>query len=326
MDLKYDEIMKILMIGHTGAGKTSFMAGMYKNLGEKTVGYGIHAVKKEQCAQLKRLAENLEKGIYPAGTDIQSNYQFEFKVGNQVIMPFEWIDYRGGTLQSTNKNDPELTKLVKQIDSCDALIVFLDGTKLVENTWEAQVEYDVVLSCIYKALHHKRTSWLPISFVITKYDTITPDAKLIGLESFTNFFSQCKGNKDVHAMLSYSVVNNKECSSTLYPLLFSIFGGTPNYIKKVEEAEKKYWQEYQDTKPTSFLGKLFSKAEEIVESAVHNVTDYNVFWVTTNDRARGAEASWYENFQLLKILEKESLNMGKKLETLKFNNTIKIYE
>lgn len=38
--------MNILMVGHSGAGKTSFMAGMYKNLGDAQEGYGIRIIHK----------------------------------------------------------------------------------------------------------------------------------------------------------------------------------------------------------------------------------------------------------------------------------------
>ena len=216
--------MKILMIGHTGAGKTSFMAGMYRNLGNKTTGYGIYAINESQRNQLERTSKNLESGIYPAGTDIQSTYQFEFRVNNKVLMPFEWVDYRGGALYSTNNKEAELQILMSQINNCDALIVFLDGTKLTRNSWDNQTEYDVILSCIHQALRQKRTFWFPVSFVVTKFDTLSEDDKLIGLKYFESFFSQCNNSADVHAMLSKSIVNAHQFSSTLYPLLFSIYG------------------------------------------------------------------------------------------------------
>ena len=40
--------MNILMVGHSRSGKTSFMAGMYRYLGESTEGYGISAKKENQ--------------------------------------------------------------------------------------------------------------------------------------------------------------------------------------------------------------------------------------------------------------------------------------
>lgn len=64
--------MNILMVGHSRSGKTSFMAGMYRYLGESTEGYGISAKKENQKEQLTKMALDLSKGRYPDGTNIQN--------------------------------------------------------------------------------------------------------------------------------------------------------------------------------------------------------------------------------------------------------------
>lgn len=68
--------MNILMVGHSGAGKTSFMAGMYKYLGEDQNGYGICAKRSTQKQQLLRMSDGIERGYYPSGTDVQQCYEF----------------------------------------------------------------------------------------------------------------------------------------------------------------------------------------------------------------------------------------------------------
>ena len=52
------------MVGHSRSGKTSFMAGMYRYLGESTEGYGISAKKENQKEQLTKMALDLSKGRY----------------------------------------------------------------------------------------------------------------------------------------------------------------------------------------------------------------------------------------------------------------------
>ena len=49
------------MVGHSGAGKTSFMAGMYKYLGDDQEGYGIRAKNSNQKKSLERMAQRLSK-------------------------------------------------------------------------------------------------------------------------------------------------------------------------------------------------------------------------------------------------------------------------
>ena len=316
--------MKILMIGHSGAGKTSFMAGMYKYLGEKKTGYGIQCVDEKQKKQLNRLVERLNQGIYPAGTDIQSIYQFNFTMRGKFIMPFDWVDYRGGALSASSENDPELNNLVKQINACDALIIFLDGAKLTKYTLETECEYNIISSCVEKALDKSRKTWLPVSFVITKDDTISPNAKLVGLEYFSTFLEIASNSKIVHAMVCKSAVTKDKCTSTLLPLLFSIYGGTPGYIEKCKLEEKVRWNNYQEKKPTSLLGKIFAKVEEVAEDIASNIS-YKYCWVTTNDEARWALNSWHEKYELLQRLEKETMNMQTELSKYKKLNKIKIY-
>ena len=68
--------MNILMVGHSRSGKTSFMAGMYKYLGESKEGYGIRAKSSTQKKNLERMAAGLSQNRYPAGTDVQQKYDF----------------------------------------------------------------------------------------------------------------------------------------------------------------------------------------------------------------------------------------------------------
>jgi hypothetical protein len=297
---------------------------MYKHLGEKKAGYGIHCINDKQQKQLSRLVDNLNQGIYPAGTDIQSIYEFEFTVDGKKLMPFDWVDYRGGALSAVSDSDPELNELVSQINSCDALIVFLDGAKMTSNSWETECEYNAILSCIDQALNKSRKSWLPISFVITKADTISRTVKLVGLNYFSTFFEMASNSDIVHAMLCKCAVTNQKCVSTLLPLLFSIFGGTPSYIDKCSKDEAWNWKAYQSQTPTSFLGKLYAKAEEYLERVASNI-DYKLSWTTTNERVQWAQNSWYEKYQTLKRLEQEAKNMEIELSNYEKLNLINVY-
>ena len=76
------------MVGHSRSGKTSFMAGMYRYLGESTEGYGISAKKENQKEQLTKMALDLSKGRYPDGTNIQNEYEFSLNVHGEELVPF----------------------------------------------------------------------------------------------------------------------------------------------------------------------------------------------------------------------------------------------
>ena len=141
------------MVGHSGAGKTSFMAGMYKYLGDSSDGYGIRAKKTNQKKQLERMAEQLSYGRYPAGTDVQQMYNFELTCNGDDVIPFNWMDYRGGILMSDDPDEEDMDEFMKALAQADALVVFLDGTKLTQQTSKWNMEYDILLSCIANSLN-----------------------------------------------------------------------------------------------------------------------------------------------------------------------------
>ena len=260
--------MKVLMIGHSGAGKTSFMAGMYKRLGEERSGYGMHTTDEEQHMQLKRLADRLSRGQYPEGTDVQSSYLFNFTRNGKSIMPIEWIDYRGGALTSTDKDDKELKVLTDQIADSDALIIFLDGTKLNELRWETQCEFDIIISCVELALKKERKHWLPISMVITKADLITVDDDLLkGLHYFDMFLENAQYSDVVKVSVSRCTVTQDDCESTIYPFLFAMDGILPNYIVQCREEEAVCKKEYKEQSPCDLIEGIFFLAEQLLEWA-----------------------------------------------------------
>lgn len=258
--------MKVLMIGHSGAGKTSFMTGMYNRLGEERSGYGMHTTNEEQHMQLKRIADRLSRGQYPEGTDVQSSYLFNFTQNGKPIMPIEWIDYRGGALTSTDKDDTELDLLTNQIADSDALIIFLDGTKLQEMTRETEFEFDIIISCVELALQKERKHWLPISMVITKADLVTvSDDELKGLRYFDMFLENAQYSDVVKVSVSRCTVTQNDCESTIYPFLFAMDGILPNYVVQCQEEEDNLLQAYKDQSPNSLIGGFFAVIETILE-------------------------------------------------------------
>ena len=256
--------MNILMVGHSGAGKTSFMAGLYKCCGEDTENYGIKAMNESQKRQLKKLAKGLSKGKYPAGTDVQQQYEFFFTVGGSEVMPFNWIDYRGGILLSEDPDESDMDKFMKAIASADALVVFLDGLKLIEKNSRWNMEYDILISCIENSLSVSHKSWFPISFVITKCDTLPDNAKFYGLSRFNALLQQIDQNEDVYAMLLQCAVTPDFCHLPFFVLAFSILGGAPIYQRRCADAYEVALRRAESHRPTSIIGKIFAAGEVIL--------------------------------------------------------------
>lgn len=305
--------MDILMIGHSRSGKTSYMAGLYKEFGNKERGIGIWTSDSSKQSKLKRIADNISRGIYPTGTDIASEYDFWLQIDNRLVIPFNWYDYRGGALSESSKTSRDAQKLIEKIENADALIVFLDGEKIVEDTDEdAEDDYEILLWAIQKAVSRKHLgsgNYFPISFVITKGDLYSDYSPLYdsdGLEYFTPFFKTIRDGNTVAGMISICEVAKTGVYNVFAPLLFSLYYGMPEYIGKRMDAINKEIDYYNTLYP--------------------NILDD--IWTTifggTSDRelARKSLQKIEEEKQNLEYLESMSKDMWDALNSLADNNHI----
>lgn len=123
--------MRIVEIGHEGVGKTTFMACMYHTLQQPIEGFTLRAVQVTDHKRLIQLAENIERGIYPAPTDQRSEYNFYLQYQKQDIFPFTWADYRGGAIRETQSS--EQARLLQQdLKKADGILMFCDCQALAK--------------------------------------------------------------------------------------------------------------------------------------------------------------------------------------------------
>lgn len=314
--------MNILMVGHSRSGKTSFMAGMYRYLGECTEGYGISAKKKNQKEQLSKMASELSKDKYPDGTSIQSEYEFSLNVHGEELIPFNWIDYRGGILMSDDPTDSDVDDFMEALEKADALVVFLDGTKLIESSAKWNIEYDLLLSCIEKSLSVKHNSCFHISFVITKCDMVIPGTTFWGLSRFDSLFRQINNSQNVYAMLIQCRITSESYFTPFLVLAFSVYGGTPIYIRRITEAINKAKRKAEEHRPTSLLGKIFGVGE-ILLSDLFGIID--MAWETEYEKTWAAEKNEEELMEKLSELQSRADELHEKIEKWRDDDLITIY-
>lgn len=284
------------MVGHSGAGKTSFMAGMYRYLGDSKDGYGIVAKNSKQKKQLEHMAALLERGKYPASTDVQEVYNFALTCNGEEIIPFNWMDYRGGILLSEDPDERDMDKFMAAIKTADALVVFLDGEKLVDKSCKWTFEYDILLTCIANSMDIERKSWFPISFVITKCDLLPPNAHFYGLDRFDNLLEQISDSKMIGASLVQCSINKDVYFDPFYTLAYCIYGGTPIYVDKRERAMEYAQRRQKKHEASSFLGGVFHVFEEILNEAADLI---DCGWETQWDKENAAIRDYkYEKAKL----------------------------
>lgn len=268
--------MDILMIGHSGSGKTTYMAGLYSRMKIGVAGLTINSNFSEymkaqwnkgnysysysdflkQDEGLDRLSNDLFKGRYPDPTMIRQEYYFNLVCSGHNI-PFNWYDYRGGVLMERSTNSNDAKDLINKIRNSDALIVFLDGDTLFQSLDNNSRQYKRLISCVNNAISNVSCEdgvYYPISFVITKGD-LYENYDFFETEGFDyfrqNLFVPMSKNKSVMGLITVTEVNRNNIYNVHFPLLFSVFHGLYNYAKKVEqeyEREKRNRSIWEDIK------------------------------------------------------------------------------
>ncbi len=309
------------MVGHSRSGKTSFMAGMYKYLGESKEGYGIKSLRSEQKANLKRMAEQLSRGRYPNGTDVQQVYNFSLTVNGDDIIPFNWLDYRGGILLSDDPDESDMTNFLKAVELADALVVFLDGEKLADKTGKWRMEYDILLSCIERSLDVNHNSWFPINFVITKCDLLPSDTTFHGLDQFYLLFEQISQSDKVGAMLLQSSINSESYVYPFLTLAYCIFGGTPIYVNKRVQAINEAQNRANRHNPETLIGGIFALLEHGASRAARAL-DPSWGWDSELDLAENAENEVQYETAKLEQLKLIADDLKEKLQSWASDNII----
>jgi len=180
------ENYKILTLGASGAGKTVFLASMFKALSTQGEdGFYLEVEDQMPRKLLNSIYTQIITGdIWPKGTRYSEVSEWTFtcrvkqpdNLEHYPACQFTYFDYAGGRLTDADK-DAEFEGMVKQ---ADAVLVLLDGQKIysfIKNNNEQAVDIFLKkdLPSILKWIENCR---VPIHFVISKWDLIQDEFSL----------------------------------------------------------------------------------------------------------------------------------------------------
>lgn len=179
-NMQLDEI-KITMLGTTGAGKTSYLLGMYAVMQTGIRGFTLAA--KDMDTDLE-LTQRWEKLISLKGEDrwptpnaaAMEYYGLDFSYGFRPLMGFQWLDYRGLAL-SDRSTEQDVADLVLYLQESACLFLCISGeyltSELTPNTVR-QIKSDRMNQFVQQYVSNNKQpnpqQPFPVAIVITKYD------------------------------------------------------------------------------------------------------------------------------------------------------------
>jgi len=167
-------------LGPSGAGKTVFMASLYKRLNIKRSELPFY-VKSDYSSglHLNRTYNQLANPdeTWPAGTRQIMEWSFTACVptpaGDFEPVRYTYVDYPGALLTSPRGLDDEVVgSLIARLKNADSLLVLLDGQQMLallhdERSGARYLELDITSS-----LEIVQQSRCPVHFVVTKWDLL----------------------------------------------------------------------------------------------------------------------------------------------------------
>lgn len=162
--------LTIAEIGHTGVGKTTFMASMYQALQTPIEHFSLRAVKNADHDRLLKLAAGIQQGRYPDATDQRSEYKFYLKYRQKNVLNFNWADYRGGALIES-QSSPQSAQLLRDLRRADGILMFCDMEALAQRNLRRN-QLGRMISLVNTALSDGINHPISLAIILTKADLV----------------------------------------------------------------------------------------------------------------------------------------------------------
>lgn len=189
MKIKTKEInMKnynIITLGPSGAGKTVFLASLFQELSiQSDKGFFLEVPDNQQQKKLNEFyLEIISEGPWPETTRELTKNRFTCSVKNPnlenfSVCQFTYIDYSGGLVTDILPGEDEVFDLKKNVPNADAVLVMIDGLKLLKFMQDKDLSSKDVDYWLLKHLPNmmqlidRCSRDTPVHFIISKWDLL----------------------------------------------------------------------------------------------------------------------------------------------------------
>lgn len=228
--------MKVVMLGHSAAGKTTYVSLMYSVMTQGVGGFSLRTKRTEDHDTLIRAAEAILTGRYPAPTDQRSVFQLKLRHNNADVFPFSWRDYRGGAL-GERSDSPQARQLHDDLGKAGGIVLFCDSHRLLTESRAAR-EVRTLVSHVQRAVDAKRKRLTPLVITLTKADLVDLDDEKVTdrlQEPFLPLIAAVSHSEHVIGTL-VPVACGPEPVNVAVPVLWALRFGILGRARKLQES------------------------------------------------------------------------------------------
>lgn len=230
--------MKIVMLGHTGAGKTTYVSLMYREMQDGVAGFQVRARDSRQHDTLLKHARQILRGRYPDPTHQRSVYDLSLFHDGTEVLPFSWRDYRGGAL-ADRSTGTGVGELHADLTTADGIVLFVDAVTLTRDR-HATREVRRLTTHVQRALDSRDEVLTPVVVAVTKCDLVDMDAPGVTdaiLDPFGPLVTAIGATSHIHGTV-LPIACGPEPANVVVPVLWSLrFGIAGQALQLMAEIE-----------------------------------------------------------------------------------------
>jgi GTPase SAR1 family protein len=247
--------MKIVMLGHSGVGKTTYIASLYGVMQQQIEGFRLEAVNPDDHKQLLQMSRAIASGKYPSPTAQRSEYQFHLHYQNQNLLNFTLADYRGGAIRE-NQNSEEARLLIQDLRQANGIIMFSDCEAISRGDIRSN-EIGRMTALVLNALQDLSHP-VSLAVVLTKTDLIKQfDEKI--LSPFMGIISSIEGSELISGSL-IPIACGTQLMNVPMPLLFILPTVLSAYAPDVQKIAQELRENAKTLEQNSGFFETFQKA------------------------------------------------------------------
>jgi hypothetical protein len=191
--------MEIVMLGHSDAGKTTYMSLMYELMNKGVNGFSISAATDADHRRLMQDARAIRKGRYPDPSNRRHEYALRLRHNSSQVLDFRWKDFRGGVL-TERSTSAQKRELQDDLMTADGIVLFVDLHDMVTSRHaRRKVRF---LNVLVTDVLSRRDRPTPMVIAATKCDLVGDSVDLSPFESaFEPMIEAISASQHTHGTL-----------------------------------------------------------------------------------------------------------------------------
>ncbi|MFE6905677.1 TRAFAC clade GTPase domain-containing protein [Streptomyces erythrochromogenes] len=166
--------MDIVMLGHSAAGKTTYVSLMYAAMRDGIQGFSLRTDDVLVHGALTSAAEAVLRGRYPDVSSRRQVFEFVLQYQGRDVLPFRWRDYRGGALTERRADSPQAGQLQQDLVEAEGIVVFVDAHRLLTDGGSDRYTRRMTV-LVQRALEARGDQLTPLVLAFTKSDLLDLD-------------------------------------------------------------------------------------------------------------------------------------------------------